>query len=67
VVKKDRSRIVNKTELMQMLPQVYQTCFQRQLSATQFLTLEILVWLLQAHKQVRLTLVEVIFSLIEDY
>jgi len=37
-----------------MLPQVYQTCFQSQLSATQFLTLEILVWLLQAHKQVRI-------------
>lgn len=61
MVKKDRSRIVNKTELMQMLPQVYQTCFQRQLSATQFLTLEILVWLLQAHKQVRIERLAALF------
>jgi hypothetical protein len=44
-----------------MLPQVYQTCFQSQLSATQFLTLEILVWLLQAYKQVRIERLAALF------
>lgn len=44
-----------------MLPQFYRTCFQNQLSATQFLTLEILVWLLQAHKQVRLERLAALF------
>lgn len=39
---------------MQILPLFYQTCLSHQLSATQLVTLEILVWLLQAHKQVRL-------------
>jgi hypothetical protein len=33
-----------------MLPQSYQTCFQRQLSPTQFITLKLLVFLLQLHK-----------------
>lgn len=46
---------------MQMLPQVYQTCFLASLSATQFLTLEILVWLLQAHKQVRIERLAALF------
>ncbi|MBD0389236.1 MAG: hypothetical protein ICV54_22740 [Nostoc sp. C3-bin3] len=39
---------------MQIIPPFYQSCLSHQLSATQLLTLEILVWLLQAHKQVRL-------------
>jgi hypothetical protein len=56
VVKKDRSHFVNKTDLMKILPQVYQTCFPSQLSAAQCLTLEILVWLFQAHKQVILAI-----------
>jgi hypothetical protein len=61
VVKKDRSHFLNNTDLLIMLPQVYQTCFQSQLSATQFLTLEILVWLLQAYKQVRIERLAALF------
>jgi hypothetical protein len=61
VVKKDRSHFVNKTDLMKILPQVYQTCFQSQLSAAQCLTLEILVWLFQAHKQVRIERLAALF------
>jgi len=37
-----------------MLPEFYQTCFQRQLTATQFITLKLLVLLLQFQKQVRI-------------
>jgi len=35
-----------------MLPPFYQNCFQRQLKKAEYLTLQILVFLLQAHKQV---------------
>jgi len=37
-----------------MLPELYLTSLQSQLSASQLLTLEMLVWLLQFHKQVRI-------------
>ena len=37
-----------------MLPEFYQTCFQRQLTATQFITLKLLILLLQFQKQVRI-------------
>lgn len=37
-----------------MLPEFYQTCLRSQLSASQLHTLEILVWLLQFHRQVRI-------------
>jgi hypothetical protein len=37
-----------------MLPELYLTPLQSQLSASQLLTLEMLVWLLQFHKQVRI-------------
>jgi hypothetical protein len=37
-----------------MLPEFYLTSLQSQLSASQLLTLEMLVWLLQFHKQVRI-------------
>ena len=37
-----------------MLPKFYRTCLQSQLSSSQLHTLEILVWLLQQHKQVRI-------------
>ncbi len=37
-----------------MLPELYRTCLQSQLSQSQLHTLEILVWLLQQHKQVRI-------------
>jgi len=61
VVEKERSYFVNKTALTKMLPQVYLTCFQSQLSAAELLTLEILVWLLQAHKQVRIERLAALF------
>jgi len=37
-----------------MLPELYLTPLQSQLSASQLLTLEMLVWLLQFHKQIRI-------------
>lgn len=37
-----------------MLPEFYLNCLKSQLSVSQLLTLEMLVWLLQFHKQVRL-------------
>lgn len=37
-----------------MLPEFYRTCLKSQLSESQLHTLEILVWLLQCHKQVRI-------------
>ena len=37
-----------------MLPELYRTCLQSQLSISQLHTLEIVVWLLQQHKQVRI-------------
>jgi hypothetical protein len=37
-----------------MLPELYRIPLSSQLSRAQLLTLEILVWLLQVHKQVRI-------------
>ncbi len=37
-----------------MLPELYLNCLKPQLSASQLLTLEMLVWLLQFHKQIRI-------------
>ena len=37
-----------------MLPEFYRTNLSSQLSRSQLLTLEILVWLLQVHKQIRI-------------
>lgn len=48
---------------MQIIPPFYQSCLSHQLSATQLLTLEILVWLLQAHKQVRLERLAALFPM----
>jgi len=56
MVKKERPRIINKTVLTKMLPQSYQACFQNQLKATQYVTLQILVGLLQFYKQVSIEL-----------
>ena len=39
-----------------MLPPFYQICFQRQLKNAEYLTLTILVFLLQTHKQVSIEL-----------
>jgi len=44
-----------------MLPQFYITCLQSQLSSTQFLTLQILVEILQFHKQVRIERLAALF------
>lgn len=44
-----------------MLPQFYRNCLQSRLSATQFLTLEILVVVLQFHKQVRIERLAALF------
>ena len=52
MVKKDGVSIVKKPHLQKMLPPSYQICFQRQLKNTEYLTLTILVFLLQTHKQV---------------
>jgi hypothetical protein len=37
-----------------MLPELYLNCLKSQLNASQLLTLEMLVWLLQFHKQIRI-------------
>jgi hypothetical protein len=52
--KKERFLIFNKTAQQKMLPELYLNCLESQLSASQLLTLEMLVWLLQFHKQVRI-------------
>lgn len=54
MVKKDRSTFVNKTYQMTILPVFYQTHLQNQLNRAQYLTLTILISLLQSIKQVRL-------------
>ena len=54
MVEKDRSRIVNKTYLMTILPLSYQTHFQSQLNRAEYLLLILLVNLLQSIKQVKL-------------
>lgn len=52
MVKKERSRIVNKTDLITMLPQFYQSHFQQQLTRVQCVVLNLLLALIQEHKQV---------------
>jgi hypothetical protein len=54
VLKKDRSGIVNKTDLIKMLPLFYQTHLQQQLTRAQFIVLSLLLALIQHHKQVSL-------------
>ena len=54
MVKKDRSLIVNKTYLMQMIPLFYQAHLESQLKRSEYLTLSILINLLQTIKQVSL-------------
>ena len=46
---------------MQMLPESYQTCFQNLLTPTQYRMLEILVLLLQFHKQVTIERLATVF------
>jgi hypothetical protein len=45
-----------------MLPPFYQNCFQRQLKKAEYLTLQILVFLLQAHKQVSIEWLETVMQ-----
>lgn len=52
MVKKDGVAIVNNPYLLKMFPRFYHNCFEKQLKRTQYLTLQILVFLLQAHKYV---------------
>jgi len=52
--KKERFAVLNKTAHLKMLPELYLNCLNSQLSASQLLTLEMLVWLLQFHKQIRI-------------
>lgn len=54
MVKKDRSRNVNKTYLMIMLPEFYQIHLKSQLSLAEYLLLKILIHLLQSIKKVSL-------------
>ena len=54
MLKKDRSGIVNKTDLIKMLPLFYQTHLQQQLTRAQFIVLSLLLALIQQHKQVSL-------------
>ncbi len=60
-VEKDRSMIRNKTYLMIMLPEFYQTCFKKLLTPTQYKMLQILIVLLQFHKQVTIEKLATVF------
>lgn len=55
-VKKDGVTFVNKPHLLKMLPQFYLLHLQQQLKNSEYLTLKILVYLLQSQKQVSLEL-----------
>lgn len=44
-----------------MLPQFYHGCLNNYLSESQKLTLEILLWLLQVHKQVKIERLAALF------
>ena len=61
--KKERFVVLNKTAHLKMLPELYLNCLESQLSASQLLTLEMLVWLLQFHKQVRIERLAACFPL----
>jgi hypothetical protein len=52
--KKERFLVFSKTAQQKMLPEFYLNCLNSQLNASQLLSLEMLVWLLQFHKQVRI-------------
>jgi hypothetical protein len=46
-----------------MLPELYRNCLSSQLTSAQYKTLEILVWLLQAHKQIKIERLAAYFPL----
>jgi hypothetical protein len=54
MVKKSGSLFLTRPLQQKMLPELYLTPLHSQLSASQVLTLEMLVWLLQFHKQIRI-------------
>ncbi|WP_219888872.1 hypothetical protein [Chroococcidiopsis cubana] len=54
---------MNKTDEEKMLPQLYRTCLQSQLNPRLLLTVEVLVWLLQVHKQIKIERLAAHFSL----
>lgn len=54
MVKKDRSKFVNKTYLMIMLSEFYQTHLKSQLSLAEYLLLQLLITVLQSIKKVSL-------------
>ncbi|HEY9809044.1 MAG TPA: IS4 family transposase [Halomicronema sp.] len=61
MVKKRTVSIVNKTAQLKMLPQFYQTHLATRLNCRQLLTLQLLVGLLQFHKQVRIERLAALF------
>jgi Transposase DDE domain len=61
VVKKDGSGIVHLTYITKMLPQSYQTCFQKLLKPAQYQMLQILVMLRQFHKSVTIEKLATVF------
>ena len=63
MVKKSGSWFLTRPLKQKMLPELYLTSLQSQLSASQLLTLEMLVWLLQFHKQVRIERLAACFPL----
>jgi hypothetical protein len=54
MVKKSGLLLSTRLPCLKMLPEFYLTSLSSQLTASQLLTLEMLVWLLQFHKQVRI-------------
>lgn len=54
MVKKSGLLLSTRPPCLKMLPEFYLTSLSSQLTASQLLTLEMLVWLLQFHKQVRI-------------
>ena len=54
MVKKDRSDFENKTDKPKMLPEVYRSHLKNQLNPRLLTTIEVLVWLIQVPKQVRI-------------
>lgn len=54
MIKKDRSAIVNKAYLLRMLPSLYQTHLENQLSSAQLLFFSLIINVLQEVKSVSL-------------
>ena len=56
MVKKDGVNFYKQPHIYKMLPQFYQNCFQRQLKKAEYLTRQILVFLLQVNQEVSIEL-----------